>query len=108
MFILNLDGGLIKARTLALTTLILFEMLLVFVVRKEKETMFSKTIVENFYIPMAVLISIGLHLLMVYTPLSSVFGVTALGLVDWLKVIGISIIAVLPLDLQKLLTKKNK
>lgn len=108
MYFLNLDQGVTKARTLALTTLILFELLLVFVARKEKESVFSKNILENIYIPIAVLASLILHLLLIYTPLSTIFGVTSLTITDWLNIVGISILAVLPLDLKKFITKKNK
>ena len=106
MFILNLDSGEVYARTLALSTLILFELLLVFVARSNKETIFTKNPFENKWVPLAVLLSFAIHLVLVYTPLNSIFGIELMSFNDWLKVLLFAIVAIIPIEFSKLF-KKN-
>jgi len=78
-----------KARTMVVTASIMFQMFLVFNCKTSK-SVFKSPI--NKYLIYAVLISIGLHLLVMYTPMNSLFYFVSLGVYDWLKIIGICII----------------
>ena len=77
LFMANLD----KARTMAVTTMVLYEMFLVFNCRT-KGSVFKAPV--NKYVVYAVLFSLALHLLVVYTPLSAVFGMVPIGIMDWI------------------------
>jgi len=77
LFMANID----KARTMAVTTAVLYEMFLVFNCRT-KGSVFKAPI--NKYIVYAVLFSLALHLIVMYTPLSAVFGIVSIGIMDWI------------------------
>ena len=97
----NLD----KARTIALTSLILFELLLAFSCRSEKKSIFKVGLFTNKYLVWAVGGSIVLQLLLLYTPLASVFSLTPLTLINWLYIVGASVIGVSVLEIRKLFLK---
>jgi Ca2+-transporting ATPase len=78
-----------KARTMAVTASIIFEMFLVFNCKSSKSVFKSPV---NKYLIYAVLISIGLHLSVMYTSLNSLFYFVPLGGYDWLKIVGMSLI----------------
>ncbi|MBL4571693.1 MAG: cation-translocating P-type ATPase [Gammaproteobacteria bacterium] len=66
-------------QTMAFTTIILLELVRLQTIRQEYQLgMFS-----NIYLVAAVCISIGLQLIVIYTPLSSFFGTVAISFVDW-------------------------
>lgn len=82
-----------KARTMAVTTSVVYQMFLVFNCRSRK-SIFEFNKQEglsnlNKYLFYAVGISIGLHLLVMYTWLGSLFYFVGLGLIDWLIVVGL-------------------
>lgn len=71
-----------RIRTLVLTSMIFFELFFIFTCRSNK-SLLKIGIFSNKYLVYAIGLSIGLHLILLYTPLSSLFGVTALSLSDW-------------------------
>jgi len=77
-----------KARTMAVTTTVVFEMFLVFNC-KSKESVFKSPL--NRYMFYAVALSFGLHLIAVYTKVSLLFKFTFLGFADWGVVLGMCI-----------------
>jgi len=81
-------GDIIKARTMATTASIVFQMLVVFNC-KSKESIFKSQ--SNKYLIGAVLFSIAIHLLVLYTPAGALFSFVSLNLGDWIKIIGFSI-----------------
>ncbi|OGJ18875.1 hypothetical protein A3K73_07110, partial [Candidatus Pacearchaeota archaeon RBG_13_36_9] len=91
-----------KARTMAVTTSVLFQMFLVFNCRTKKPFYKFKL---NKYVIYAVIISILLHLAIIYTPLNTFFKFTFLGLIDWAKIIGLCIVAFVLLEIVKLKIK---
>ena len=91
-----------KARTMALTTSILFQMFLVFNCQT-KQPFFKATF--NKYIVYAILFSIALHVVLIYTPLNIFFSFTPLGAFDWLKIIGLCIATFIILEGVKLKMK---
>jgi Ca2+-transporting ATPase len=77
-----------RAQTIAFTSLVFFELVRIQAIRgSEKLGLFS-----NKYLFAAVAISLGLQLMVLYTPLNAYFRVTALGLNDW-ALIGSGLVA---------------
>jgi len=91
-----------KARTMAATTGFMFEMFLVFNC-KSKNLFFKSKF--NKYIVYAVLFSLALHLVVIYTPLNSLFSFVFLGIFDWLKIIGLCIVGFVIMEAVKLKMK---
>jgi Ca2+-transporting ATPase len=87
----GLPGGLIAgsgsveyARTLAFTTLVLFELYDVFCARSDEETTLHRTL-RNGWLVAAVAAGLALQLAVVYIPaLQRAFGTAPLGVTDWL------------------------
>jgi Ca2+-transporting ATPase len=98
VFYLYLDN-LNKARTMAATTSVLFQMFLVFNCKTKKSFFKSEF---NKYIGYAVVLSIALHLVVMYTPLNIFFNFVFLGLFDWLKITGLCIVTFIILEGVKL------
>ncbi len=88
LFNRSLVNGLDNARTVAFTSLVVFEMFRLQMVRSR----FNIGIFSNKYIILAVLSSLMLQLLVIYTPLSNLVHTTAISLLDWAYIIGIGII----------------
>jgi len=82
-FWINIES-LDKARTMALTTSVIFQMVLVFNARTSKSAFKS----FNKYIVYAVGLSLLLHVLLIYTKLNVLFSLTLLGIIDWIMIIG--------------------
>jgi len=79
-----------KAKTMAFTTLVLFELFFVFSVRSETRTIFGKHAFNNKYLILAVFISISLQLATIYIPaFHEPFDTTYLGFRDWLVIIAV-------------------
>ncbi|CAM2803739.1 calcium-translocating P-type ATPase, SERCA-type [Hathewaya histolytica] len=78
-------------RTLALSTLILSQLLHVFECRSERHSVFHINLFSNLYLVGAVLVSIGMLLSILYVPfLQSIFHTVALNLGEWAIVIFFS------------------
>ena len=77
--------GLDKARTMVITVAIVFELFLVFAVRSDKYNI--RELENNKYIIWSIIIVLGLHLLVLYTPLAAAFKFVPLGVIDWLKIL---------------------
>ena len=98
MFLLSLPAGLEKARTMAFTTIVIFELILVFNSRSDKKSVFRNSPFNNKMLILAVLSSAALQILIIYLPeLQSVFDTVALTLNDWIMVLGFSSLALLVL-----------
>ncbi len=97
-YIDNID----KARTMAATAAVVSELFLVFNCKSKKSVFKSKF---NKYITYAVLVSIAVHLIALYTPLRALFYFVPLTLPDWLKIIGLCFICFIALELAKLKMK---
>jgi len=92
-----------KARTMALTTSVIFEMFLVFNARTTKNVFKSR---QNKWIIYGVAISIILHLLLIYTPLRVLFSLAYLGILDWLLMIGMCFACFLLMEFIKIKSSK--
>ena len=91
-----------KARTMAFTTSIMFEMFFVFTMQSLKEPLHKRGFFENKWLVGAVLISVLLHIIMMYSPLANVFSVVTLDILDWLVVIVLSISGLALFELKKI------
>jgi len=93
-----------KARTMVVTASITFQMFLVFNCKSTKSVFKSP---HNKYIFLAVFVSMGLHLLVLYTPLSSLFHFVNVSFMDWTQIISITLIGFLIMEGFKKLQKPN-
>ena len=98
----GLDENLQEARTMAVTTSVLFEMFLVFNCRTKQP--FYKFKLNRFII-YAIAISVALHLIVVYSPLNKFLEFTFLSVADWILMIGLCIITFFILEIVKLKIK---
>ncbi|HDQ59985.1 MAG TPA: cation-translocating P-type ATPase, partial [Candidatus Woesearchaeota archaeon] len=90
-FIYGLNYGIEKARTIAITTSVMFELIFVFNCRSETKWVFQNNLFSNKKLILAVLLSVGLHLSILYiAPLQFIFKTTALSLKDWAVILPLS------------------
>ena len=103
-----LPGGLIpgnesveRARTLAFTTLVFFQLVNVFNARSDRASAFSRPF-SNGWIWAAVAISVVLQILVIYVPfLQAAFGTSPLGVEDWLVCLAVSTLVLWPIEIWK-------
>jgi Ca2+-transporting ATPase len=82
------SAGVVEARSILFTAIILFELAFVFSCRSQSETVLRLGITSNRYLAAAVASQVILLLLIMYTPgLAVLFEVTPMSLSDWLPVI---------------------
>ncbi|MBT3404655.1 HAD-IC family P-type ATPase [archaeon] len=93
-----------KITTLVLTTIILFELLFVYTCRSDK-SLFKIGIFSNKWLNYSVLISIALHLALLYTPLGFVFGVVPLTFGDWLFILPFAVSGIFIFEVYKLIKR---
>jgi P-type Ca2+ transporter type 2C len=98
--------GLEKAQTMAFTTLILFELFLVFACRSDIHSIFKTKV--NYYLIAAVGLSLALQLVLLYTPLATYFSLVHLGLMDWLIMIPLGASGLIFFELKKLFVKRKE
>lgn len=79
-----LSSDLRLARTVVFTELVLLEMIEIWFIRRR----FGKPVRRNYWLSLSVALSVGLQLVLLYSPLNRFFGVVPLGLYDWLFVIA--------------------
>ena len=111
----GLPGGLIPgagdlpyARTLAFTTLMLFQLFNVFNARSDERSAFSG-LGRNRWLWGAIALSFALHLLVVYVPfLQRAFGTVGLGVGDWLRCLLVASSVLWLRELRKLATSAER
>lgn len=87
----GMGGDLTKGRAMAFTTIVLFELVLVFNCRAEGKTVFEMPLFSNKYLIAAVVSSLALQLVVIYSAwLQPLFGTVALGFADWGMIIALS------------------
>jgi Ca2+-transporting ATPase len=96
-----------RARTIAFTTSVIFEMILVFAIRSKTESMFSKRSFNNKYLLIAVATTFILQLCVIYVPFLQFFLRTVvLNLEDWILMFILCFLFVMMLDIGKVLSSK--
>jgi len=99
------DVPIAKIRTMILTMMILFELFFVYTCRS-KQPLTKIGIFSNKWLNYAVLISLGLQLLLVYTALGSFFSIVPLTLADWLYILPFSVSGLIIFEIAKYFRKK--
>jgi Ca2+-transporting ATPase len=94
-----------KATTMALTTLILFEIFRAYSCKSNKP---FGNLLSNKWMHLAALLSIGLHLIILYTPLHIAFKTVALNVGDWLRILMFSFIGYSLIELSKVFVKQQQ
>ncbi len=94
-----------KARTMVVTTSIVYQMFLVFNCKSNKSIFKSGL---NKYLFYAVFVSIALHLVALYTPVSTLFSFVRLGLFDWFWVIGLGFVGFVIMEIFKAIFMREK
>jgi Ca2+-transporting ATPase len=104
-FFLFIDN-LIKARTMAVTVSIIFQMFLAFNCKSNKTILKSN---PNKYLIYGVLASVVIHVLALYTPIGIPFQFVALGFGDWLIILALAVVSFLIIEGYKLIKgRKNE
>jgi Ca2+-transporting ATPase len=88
-FFILLPLGLDVARTTLFTGFILFEFMRIGVIRQGEKLSFF----VNKWMVLAVVISMLLQLLIIYTPISVYFHVVPLGLLPWVVLLGVLVVS---------------
>ena len=78
------------ATTIAFTTLMMFQMFNVLNCRSEDTSLFKLGIFSNLYLIIAIIISVLLQFVVLYTPLNSWFKTIPIGGMDWVFILLIS------------------
>ncbi len=89
---LNLNWGQEKTRTIIFTGFILFEFVRLGVIKYNEHLHSLKDWVANKFLVLSLLLSLGLQLLIIYTPLAHYFKIVALGWLEWATLIGFTVI----------------
>ncbi len=91
IYYLFIGSSIEKARTMAFTVAVMFQLIFVFNCRSENKSISTSAIISNKYLLLSVGISIAMQLIVIYTPfLQPVFGTTELGLSEWMIVLGLA------------------
>jgi Ca2+-transporting ATPase len=109
VFASELQFGAVKAQTMAFTTIVMFEMFNAFNFRSLDRSLFSVGVFKNRWLWAAVASSVALQLAVIYVPfLQPAFGTVPLSALDWLKVLGVSCLILVAVELKKLMKRKIK
>lgn len=101
------QSDLVKAQTVAFTSVVMFEVFQAISCRSVHRPVFSVGLFANKWLWGAVGLSVALQALIMYVPfLQVVFHVAPLSLVDWLLVCGVAITGFVYLEAHKFLVKK--
>ncbi len=102
------DSGIMKARTIVFTSVVMFEMFNTLNCRSEKQSAFRVGVFKNRYLLLAVLSSILLQLVVVYSPqLQPYFETVSLNLVDWLIITAISSTCLIGVEVAKMFLRRR-
>jgi Ca2+-transporting ATPase len=98
----------VHARTIAFTTLMMFQLFDVYNCRSRRRSAFSGFL-ENKWLLIAVAFSLGTHVLVIYVPfLQTAFKTVPLSLTDWLVVTGISSSLLIAMELAKVVLRRKR
>ncbi len=89
LYLFMSEPDLVKAQTIAFTSLVIFELVKIQIIRSQ----FNSGFFTNKYLIITILISILLQLVVLYTPLAAAFKVVPLCLADWSRIITLVIVS---------------
>ncbi|MFH1275667.1 MAG: calcium-translocating P-type ATPase, SERCA-type [Candidatus Woesearchaeota archaeon] len=104
MYLLYIGSGVMKVQTMVFTFLVVFEMMRLQAIRSE----YKLGIFSNKPLFFAVILSILLQFVVVYTPLNKWFGVVPLGLVDWGVIVLMGIVLLIIYKIVSWILKKKE
>ena len=79
------------ARTMAFSTLVMFQLFNVLNARSRTRSLFSVGVFKNLWLWGAIIVSFGLQIAVLYTPLSTYFHTVPIVAFDWIYIVGISL-----------------
>ncbi|VVB80970.1 Copper-exporting P-type ATPase B [uncultured archaeon] len=98
-----LTVSLVKAQTVAFTSLVMFELFAAISCRSLHKPIFVVGAFKNVWLWLAVLSSVGLQLLIMYVPfLQKIFRLTALSFGEWGLILGVAFVGFAYLEIHKL------
>ncbi|MBW2991292.1 calcium-translocating P-type ATPase, SERCA-type [Candidatus Woesearchaeota archaeon] len=107
MFLMNSDEPL-KARTMAFSVLVFYQLANVFNCRHETKSLFHIKLFSNKYIIWAVLVSLVLQIAVIQVPLlQKVFKTMALSLFEWGAVVLLSLTIIIYDEIRKVFARKH-
>jgi len=108
MFMQYKEIDLSKARTIAFTTLVMFQMFAVMSSRSLFPSLKKLNPLSNKWLLGAVCLSLAIQVTVIYWgPLQTIFGTVSLLAIDWLKIIGISTLGFIVMEVSKLFMGKD-
>lgn len=107
IFLFSLYDDLLKARTVAFTTLVMFQMFAVISSRTLMPSIKHFNLFSNPYLFGSIILALGIHVAVVYyAPLQAVFETVALTQNDWIRIISISSLGFSLMEASKFFTGK--
>ncbi|MFO8050082.1 MAG: HAD-IC family P-type ATPase [Thermoplasmatota archaeon] len=102
-----MDRSIAHARTMALTTMIFFQMWTAVACRSTTHTMAEIGWFSNRKLILAIGGAIGLTLPLIYVPfVQSVFGTTGIGLMEWVEILVISVFGLIVVEIWEMLNRR--
>ena len=98
-------GDIAKGRTMAMMSLIFFELFLVFSCRSDRYPLYEIGFFSNKWLILAVLAAAALQFLILYTPLNIAFKITPLRLGDWAIIGGLGSLGFVVFEAKKIITR---
>lgn len=103
---LNMGADINKARTVALTTMVLYQLFNVFNSRSETQSIFQMNMMSNPFLFYSIIASIIAQLSIIYVPaLQFIFRTTALNLMDWAVILPTALTVILAVEIDKALRR---
>jgi len=108
VYLMGINSGwdITKIRTMTLITITLFQLFFVYTCRSKRPLLEHK-IFSNKYLNYSILISLIAVLILLYTPLSLVFGVTAMTFKEWLIVLPFALSGLIIFEISKYIKTKK-
>jgi Ca2+-transporting ATPase len=104
---LKMKLGIEEIRSLVLTSSILFELLFVYTCRSE-ESLIKIGIFSNKYLNYAFAACLAMNLIVIYTPLNSLFGLYSLSLKDWALIMPFAFSGVVLFEVWKIIEREKR
>ncbi|MFA6431219.1 MAG: cation-translocating P-type ATPase, partial [Candidatus Margulisiibacteriota bacterium] len=105
-YYLNTEG-IVKARTVAFTTLALLQMAHVMNCRSLDKSIFKIGLFSNLYLVGAILSTLGLQIAVIYLPFFQfAFSTVPLNAFDWLLIFGVTLTPIVLVEIRKLLQRQ--
>ena len=106
---LNMGADINKARTVALTTMVLYQLFNVFNSRSETQSIFQMNIMSNPFLFYSIIASTTAQLAIIYLPpLQFIFRTTALNLLDWAVILPTALTVVAAVEIDKALRRGRR